>query len=262
MKQSLLWKLTPPDRAFAPSYLFGTMHVNDLKVFRDIEGIVERLQQCEALALEFNLDDISSTVNPMPYLKPLDLLIPAKKFQKLRRIFIRSIGIDIQQMRFLSPMALVNLINDQLFTQMMPVSLDQFLFDYAKSKDKKILGIESFQEQIEIMQKIPIDYQIRSLLWMGSHFSQHRKGLLKMIDWYEKGDLRQLYRSAKDNAHELRPLLLYRRNAIMAERIGASIQDKAIFCAIGAGHLPGEKGVLRLLKKQGIKIKAINYHRY
>ncbi|HMQ47183.1 MAG TPA: TraB/GumN family protein [Saprospiraceae bacterium] len=261
MKQSLLWKLTPPDRALTPSYLFGTMHVNDIKVFKGIDQITARLEQCEALALEFNLEDISSSVNPMPYLKPLDMLIPVKKFQKLRHVLLRTIDIDIQQMRFLSPMAMVNLINDQLFTQMMPVSLDQYLFDYAKSEHKEILGIESFQEQIAIMQHIPIDYQIKSLLWIGSHFSQHRKGLYKMIDWYQKGDLRQLYRSAKGNAHELRPLLLYHRNAIMAERIGGMIREKTIFCAIGAGHLPGEKGVLRLLKKQGIKIKAINYYK-
>jgi hypothetical protein len=33
--------------------------------------------------------------------------------------------------------------------------------------------------------------------------------------------------------------------------------DKATFFAVGAGHLPGEKGVLQLLKNAGYMIEGV-----
>jgi uncharacterized protein YbaP (TraB family) len=43
----------------------------------------------------------------------------------------------------------------------------------------------------------------------------------------------------------------------MAHRLNLMVREQSLFAAIGAGHLAGEKGVLRLLKKQGLKLKAI-----
>jgi uncharacterized protein YbaP (TraB family) len=45
----------------------------------------------------------------------------------------------------------------------------------------------------------------------------------------------------------------------MAERIIKLSADQSLFTAIGAGHLAGKKGVLRLLKKAGLKVVPINY---
>ena len=43
----------------------------------------------------------------------------------------------------------------------------------------------------------------------------------------------------------------------MANRITGMIQESSSFIAIGAGHLSGSKGVLRLLKKNGIDVRQV-----
>ena len=43
-----------------------------------------------------------------------------------------------------------------------------------------------------------------------------------------------------------------RRNFLMVERMQDRLQEGAAFVAVGALHLPGEKGVLKLLQGQGI----------
>ncbi|MGB0863917.1 MAG: TraB/GumN family protein [Saprospiraceae bacterium] len=35
------------------------------------------------------------------------------------------------------------------------------------------------------------------------------------------------------------------------------VQEQTLFCAIGAGHLSGKKGVLKLLKDKGYKVKPV-----
>jgi uncharacterized protein YbaP (TraB family) len=55
----------------------------------------------------------------------------------------------------------------------------------------------------------------------------------------------------------MRKLLLYERNTIMAERFAEIARQESLFCAVGAGHLSGKKGLLRLLKKEGFKVRPI-----
>ena len=51
--------------------------------------------------------------------------------------------------------------------------------------------------------------------------------------------------------------MLYQRNVVMTDRFFKIIQEKSIFCAIGAGHLGGKQGVLRLLKQRGLTVKEV-----
>lgn len=47
---------------------------------------------------------------------------------------------------------------------------------------------------------------------------------------------------------------LYRRNAIMAERMDQRFRQGKTFVAVGALHLAGERGVLRLLERRGYSV--------
>ena len=78
-----------------------------------------------------------------------------------------------------------------------------------------------------------------------------------MMQWYREGDIRQLFQVAKKDARGMRRLLLYERNASMVKRFSEIALGKSLFCAVGAGHLAGAKGMLRLLKKQGFKLKPL-----
>ncbi len=51
--------------------------------------------------------------------------------------------------------------------------------------------------------------------------------------------------------------MLYERNEIMARRFVEIASERSLFCAVGAGHLAGEKGMLRQLKKQGFKTTPV-----
>ena len=51
--------------------------------------------------------------------------------------------------------------------------------------------------------------------------------------------------------------MIYDRNEIMSARISDFAKRNSIFVAIGAGHLSGQKGVLRQLKKEGFLLKPV-----
>lgn len=48
-----------------------------------------------------------------------------------------------------------------------------------------------------------------------------------------------------------------KRNANWEKRISIFIQDQPTLIIVGAGHLPGEFGIINRLKKQGYKLEPV-----
>ncbi|HMO40509.1 MAG TPA: TraB/GumN family protein [Saprospiraceae bacterium] len=260
ISNTLLWQLSG-DALPGVSYLFGTMHVKDERAFRHLNAVYAAMEQCAAFAAEFDLDATDSGISPhifsLPEGKTLQDYIPPRKYRKMRAILLKTVGIDPDFLQYNQPILLANLIEEQIMMQDMPWPLDQHLWRHAAAREKTMLGIETLEEQVDILRQIPIEQQAASLLATTRHFTRYRRGLLAMAHWYETGNIRQLYQAARRGARGMRKLLLYNRNALMADRIMAMIATQTTFCAIGAAHLAGGKGVLRLLKTKGVHITPV-----
>ena len=57
----------------------------------------------------------------------------------------------------------------------------------------------------------------------------------------------------------MRKVLLYDRNQTMVHQFMEFAQYNSIFAAVGAGHLAGAKGMLRLLKQKGYQVRPVYY---
>lgn len=256
----MLWSVSTAEQQ-ADSYLFGTMHVKDQRAYAFYDLACSYIDQCDALALEFDLSkmdqEAQARLMQQAPAQSLEALLPPQKLEKVRRFFIRALQIDIHPLRQLSPLLVSNLINEHLLQEDHPIALDEMLWRYARQQEKAILGIETYEEQLQVLRRISPQVQAQSILAMARHFKPHRRHLLRLAALYAEGNLPQLHRSSKKSLSGMRYQMLYRRNAVMAERIGSLIKAQPVFCAIGAGHLYGGKGVLRLLKQHGASVAPI-----
>ena len=259
-KNSLLWQISG-DKLPGTSYLFGTMHVKDERAFSLIESLQKAIDTCDAFATEFNLSEMESGVEPnamdLPDNQVLTDFISEKKYQRMRKTFIKYFEFDIEVLKSAMPLIISNALSAQTLMTDREVNLDQYLWQYAASKEKVTLGIETFAEQLEILHAIPLDYQFKALSDIAKNISGFSKQHQKMTALYEKQDIRQMYQSTKKSIGGARKILLYNRNTIMAERIERMAREQTLFAAIGAAHLAGKKGVLKLLKDAGLKVKPV-----
>ena len=259
-KQSLLWQVDGPMLA-GTSYLFGTMHIKNNKAFKKKEVVYEKILACDAFATEFDLDEVNQARDPgiflLPFGQTLDQLIPPKKYAKLRKIIQKVAKFDLDQFRHLQPIVITNLIDEVILSTDMPLALDAHLWNFAQQSNVRTIGIETFEEQIRILKKIPLQYQVDALVAMGKNISRHRRNIIKLAEMYEREDLAQLHKTARKGGRELKRLLIDNRNLIMANRLFARFQEHTLLFAVGAGHLSGENGVLRLLKFRGLKVKPV-----
>lgn len=260
---SLLWELQSPYHA-APSYLFGTMHVRDERVFSSIDKLTTYLYQCDIFAAEFDFEEANfiqlEQASKLPEGISLRTALSPSIYKKLERVVARETNQPLATFDNCSPMLLLNLLAEAQLNADHHVALDRVLYNLAQEANKKILGLETFQEQLEVFQHFNLTEQYRALKQVATNFRRYRQTLKKTTTAYIKGDIKSLYKYSKRSIGSMRRVLLYERNQVMARRFESYTQDQTLFAAIGAGHLAGQKGVLRLLKKKGYKLRPLPYH--
>jgi len=132
--------------------------------------------------------------------------------------------------------------------------LDHDLWQFANENGKEMSGVESFDDQVNILSQIPIEHQVKSFKSTVKNVSAFKHKLKSLNLMYANDQADQLYKSSKKSMGKLRKLMIYDRNKHMVERILELSSEKTTFFAIGAAHFPGGKGILALLKKEGYKI--------
>jgi uncharacterized protein YbaP (TraB family) len=136
-------------------------------------------------------------------------------------------------------------------------SLDQEIWNQALASHKICIGLESFDDQLKIMQEISLEKSTRQIYEIGRNPGRFRRNLLRMIQYYTNQDIDHLYKASRKQLQGLRKKLLFQRNEKMANHFISLLSENTVFAAVGAAHLGGEKGMLRLVKKHGFKLKPI-----
>ncbi len=246
------------------SYLLGTMHVKPSRKEKNWqETYLNYIDLCKVFATEFPLDKIDVTLLGKSSLLKEDQLISdllsTSQLNKLEKKLLKSLGLPLRSLLRMKPIMIVNLVNERILADCNPISMDTSLWQAAEEKGKILKGIETFEEQLQLLERIPIKYQLKNLLSIVKNIGKYKQQLLHLGALYDAGDMQKLYKVSKKGLGPIRKFMLKDRNKIMADRIVELATEQSLFCAIGAGHLAGKYGVLRLLKQQGLTIKPINF---
>ena len=239
------------------------MHVRDARAFARLGAVYAALDECVAFATEYDLRTAPAQPDHaalyLPEGKSLKDYLSDRAYQRLRRILHRTFGIDLDHHRRLRPLLLVNLISEQLLAAEHPQPLDLHLWERAETAGKLLLGLENYQEQEALLQRLPVEQQVRSLQAIGRHPARFRRQVQSLADRYTSGDLRALYQATRRRTGAARRVLIFERNERLATRFDEVAQQQSLFAAVGAAHLPGGKGMLRLLKHAGYRLRPVQH---
>ena len=254
--ESLLWQINKG--SLKPSYIFGTMHSEDQRVLDLIPIISERFKQADNVAFEVLMDmpTMTKSANAMFILgdQTLDKLIDKQLFAQIVKA-LKPYKIPTNIVKYLKPWAVMIILN-------MPPSktgkfLDLQLYKQAQELKLPTHGLETVDEQLAVFETTPIKDQIFLLKESLTQLEQAPMMLENMLKLYLKGDLTALLNLSNTIIKDLRKRLIDDRNLKMLKRMEKLLQKGNAFIAIGALHLPGEKGILQLLKQRAYTVKAI-----
>ena len=92
-------------------------------------------------------------------------------------------------------------------------------------------------------------YSLQMKQLAEAYFAQDMQALLEITD-EKMGNL-------CDSTPQEEEALIYGRNAAWVEKMPAMMGEASTLFVVGAAHLPGEKGVLELLKAKGYTVEAV-----
>jgi len=159
-----------------------------------------------------------------------------------------------------------------LMTMMMPgdgqtsqdTALDMVLYRRAALRKIPLLGLESAEEQLAIFESLTLQEQIWLLNRSVDEFEHAGEQLYTMLDAYLDRDLGALVTLQQQYMYEDSDIddrfmmeLVDKRNLRMVQRMQDYLAQGHAFIAIGALHLPGDKGVLHLLEQQGFTVTPV-----
>jgi len=141
--------------------------------------------------------------------------------------------------------------------------MEQVIMEEAKKYDKKIKGMETMAYQAGVLDSIPYKLQAEQLVsYIDSEgkSTEEDKQMKEMFEAYKKQDLKKLEALMVETdagMSAFTDILLYHRNANWVKKIKPILPDKSLVIAVGAGHLPGEKGLISLLRKEGYTVAPV-----
>lgn len=257
---SLFWEFRTPDTP-TPSILYGTIHLGT-------PGCMVHWEKAIAYIHQYNRIFTESSVNQEAalYIQPFSLLEPGvrihdfiskRRWGKMRQVFLKYCSVDIDQLKMLKPLFILSQLQASLLEASNTLPLDYRIWQTAENLGKHMMGVETPQEQVDILLQLDIGQQYLQLVKMSKKISKTRSKLQDIIAAYGTQDIQKLYKMSKSSLGKDRGTLISNRNMVMADRLISFHNREPSFFSFGAGHLYGGMGVLRLLKQKGAVIKPI-----
>jgi len=262
--QGLLWKVEK-DGAVA-SYVFGTIHSDDPAI-TTLPTPVERVfSRTRSFTIELDLD-LSTILNAqtlmlLPEEKDLSRMLGEQRYRKCISLMAEH-GVPEMLVMRMKPWAIATQLSMPKPTT--GLFLDLKMYQQAQAKGIPTYGLETIQEQTDVFDKMTIEQQITIL----DEAMENYRDLPDMIDTlkrlYLQRDLDGMQAFSKKHmnigdaklAGIIQQKLVYERNYRMVERMQIRLKEGDAFIAIGALHLPGEKGILNLLRQKGYRVEAV-----
>ena len=144
-----------------------------------------------------------------------------------------------------------------------PEAMEEVILKEAKRNGKRVKGLETMAYQMSIFDTIPYKMQALQLVKYVDDADKGQtdnKEYDKLLQAYKDQDLSKLEELTKTTdmgISNFTDILLYNRNQNWVEKLKTILPDQAVIIAVGAGHLPGEKGVINLLRKAGYTVKPV-----
>lgn len=278
----LFWKVEK--EGIKPSHLYGTMHITDPRVLNLSTSVKTAIDSSDTVVIEtldlLDPQKAQAAVLMNPGLTMFtDGSTLTSSMSKEDAAFVeeelKARGIAISLVAKFKPwmiMSLVAVSDCETTRKAEGVQILDFqIIEQAKVGGKNIKGLESITEQLSAMASLPIDFQIRGLLETLQLGDLNKDVMETMISLYADQKIGLITPAIKAIATELgqedindesfgdfEAKIITERNYLMAERSEPILQEGNAFIAVGALHLPGEEGVIELLRERGYTVTRAN----
>ncbi len=276
LENALLWKITGNDLEKV-SYLYGTIHMIAKDDFFVTENTEKAIAETDRMTFEINMEDMNNMGMMMSMMMnafmkdggSLKKLLTEEEYA-LVKVKFDDLGLPIALFDKVKPM----------FTSMMTsmdmsggnpmegqegvVSYEMEFMEKAKKQKMEMQGLETVEYQMSMFDSIPYEVQAQMLVESvqgGDMAAAQTDQMAEMVNLYKTQNLNglsELISAEEGGMGDYEDILLVNRNKNWIPIMSEQMKTKPTFFAVGAGHLGGKEGVIRLLRNAGYTVTAMD----
>jgi uncharacterized protein YbaP (TraB family) len=261
--EALFWSVERDGRV--AGYLLGTIHSEDPRVLDFRPEFLGQVGDCDVFAMELvpDLDTLQRLVAYMqlPEGDTLRAHLGEERYERVKAALERY-GVSAEQAQRLKPWA-------AMMTLSVPPPSTGLFMDYAlalraQGMGLDLRGLEALEEQLGFLEALEPSMALELLDQAVSEAAGVDRVHREMVDAYLGGRLTELEEQAHAQLAALTPAArawfveqgVTERNRRMAQRmLGWLGEEACLFVAVGALHLPGEAGLIELLREGGYELR-------
>ncbi|MBM6993834.1 MAG: TraB/GumN family protein [Prevotella sp.] len=268
-----------------PSYIVGSHHLISVTFVDSIPGVHEAMDATAQAYGELSFDNMLNpdsiaylqTAMMLPDGKHLKDILTAEQYEKLNEGLRSILTTDLNnpmleaQMGRMLPLGIVTQLTIINYMMKHPSAFDptkpfdRYFLDDAKQKGKPVGGFETVAYQTEALFKsTTLSRQVELLMCYIGHLDWSENMNEAILKAYRAQDLATVKKAMDekindscDSTPEEDAIIIDNRNANWLKKMPAIMSDKPTFFVVGAGHLPGNKGVLQGLRNLGYTVEGV-----
>lgn len=275
VENSLLWSIKGKGLK-KTSYLYGTFHVQDERVFFRIDEINEKLDDCKFMAGELNHQE--EMADPMALLGQIQMkdstltdFYSAEEYEYVKAQLEKKLGMMAFMADKLKPFYTMTMLMEDNGTNLQKDSLqespnfseilDDKIQSSARSKGLEVFGLETAEDALLAIDQISLKKQANLLIETLKEMEANPQDdqMEKMVEIYINEDLNAMLgmynKLSMGSAFEQH--LIVHRNSNFVDELIKLMKEKPTFCAVGALHLPGERGMIKMLQEMGYSVEPV-----
>ncbi len=273
-QKSFIWEVTSDDTTV---YILGSIHVADADLYPLEEVIEDSYKASSNLVVEININDSENLQETQRLLmekgmypsgENLEDHITAELYEKLKKRLkeLNSSGLFLYSLKMFEPWVVALSISDLEYIELgydAEHGIDIYFLNKADEDGKNILELETVEFQLDIFDGLPEELQIMMLEDTIDNPTT-REELEELFDAWCVGDtvtMEQILFEENEEDEEydlLQERLIDERNFQMLTKIEDYLEDDEIyFVVVGAGHLIGDNGIIKLLIQKGYKVNQL-----
>jgi|GEM_PF-1761333 len=266
-----LWKVSKNDKEI---YLFGSVHILPPQIRWYTPTIRSAFESSDVIVVE-SLQTDRNSLRPLfvkyaflPQGHVIEEYLTKEEYRKYLGI-AKEAGIDTYYANRMRPWFFLATVEARMLQPMRAYGVDHLFIEAAKHQGKRLVALESDEEILQTVSRIPLAKDIARLKTILSqakkiqHDATDRKKAAEeaaemMMAW-ALGDVQRLKRLFRKRM----PKATYRhviaaRNRMWFERLlRLSASHRRVFVIVGAGHLLGKEGLTEMFRRRGFRVERL-----
>lgn len=273
----LLWRVSGNGLGRA-SYIMGTYHFAPASMMDRIPGMQQALDGCDVVVGEIEKESMMSQDSQVlmaqammaPLDSTLDKLFSPEDYAIVEQVFNKyfgAMGVKLSQMNMFKPSAISMQMQSMQALKHFPNISESEVIDMAvqtraNEMGRPSIGLETIQEQIELLFNGPLTEQAEGLLdacKKDDMFTIQSSALVEAYMAQDLSKIEEIFTDPElggDDAESL-DALIYDRNRSWVEKLVKMMPERSCLVCVGAGHLPGDQGLLQLLRDRGFTVEPM-----